>query len=61
MTVEESHFEEIGSCRDVPNWARISEVEASFEMMDTKASFTYSRRRSEWDLARESFSETITW
>lgn len=61
MTIEESGLGEVRSCRDVPYWARISEVDANFDMMETKASFTYSRQHSEWDVARESFSETITW
>ena len=61
MNIEESGLGEIRSCKDVPDWARISDVEASFDPMETRASFSYSRQRSKLEFIRESVSETIVW
>lgn len=61
MNVEESGLGEVKSCRDVPKWARISYVTASFDPMEKKASLQYTRQKSQLVEVQESFSETLTW
>ena len=61
MTIEESGLGEVRSAMDVPDWARISDVQASFDQMETKASFSYSRQRSKLEYVRESVTETFKW
>ena len=61
MTVEESGLGEVKSCRDVPKWARISYVAASFYPMEKKASLKYTRQQSQLVEVQESFSEILTW
>ena len=70
MTIEESGLGEVRSCKDIPDWARISHVVASFDPVEKKASFSYSRQRyqnldrredSQLPFVRESVSETLTW
>ena len=61
MTIEESGLGEIRSAMDLPDWARISDVQASFDPMETKASFSYSRQRSKLEYVRESVTDTFRW
>ena len=61
MTIEESGLGEVKSSKDVPDWARISDVVASFDPIEKKASFSYSRQRSKLVFVREMFSETLSW
>ena len=61
MTIEESGLGEVRNCKDVPDWARISDVHASFDPMEKRASFSYSRQRSKLVFVREKFSETLSW
>ncbi|KAL8822855.1 MAG: hypothetical protein Q9191_006418 [Dirinaria sp. TL-2023a] len=61
MNVEESGLGEIKSCRDVPKWARISYVTASFDPMEKKVSLKYTRQKSQLVEVQEDFSEILTW
>lgn len=74
MHIEESGLGEVKSCRDIPDWARISHVVASFDPVERKASFSYSRQRCRsynyycigrnedgLTFARKTVSETLTW
>lgn len=61
ITIEESGLGEVRSAKDVPDWARISDVEASFDPVETKATFSYSRQRSKLEYIRETVVETLKW
>lgn len=74
MTIEEAGLGEVRSCKDIPGCARISHVVASFDPIERKASFSYTRQRDQsvdhYDVVREedglffnrvAVSESITW
>ena len=61
MNIEEDGLGKVRSASDVPDWVRISDVEASFDPVRRKATFIYSRRRIEWEDVRGTVVKIVEW
>jgi hypothetical protein len=61
VELEESGLGDVRCCEDVPNWARISEVRPSFDLVERRVTLTYCRWRCENYVARQSVKEVIEW
>ena len=61
ISIEEGGLGLVTGVQDVPDWARIDEVQVKFDHQDRSASLTYRRTRSRHENDRETFMETISW
>jgi len=61
MQIEEEGLGVITSPRDVPSWARISDVEPKLDAVERKGTFTYTRYKSQVDTTRMTIEEVIEW
>ncbi|KAI9808183.1 MAG: hypothetical protein M1825_004640 [Sarcosagium campestre] len=59
VSLEEGGLGQVCSCRDVPEWARLSDVDVKFNAEGRRTFMTYSRRRSPNDYVRDRFEEWI--
>lgn len=61
LDIEEAGLKNVQSCVDVPGWARISHVSPVFDLVERKATLSYSRRINKHDLTRQTIVEVIEW
>jgi hypothetical protein len=61
VEIEEEGLGAVNCCADVPDWARLSDVDPSFAMEHRKAILSYSRRKSANEFVRSTFVEEIVW
>lgn len=59
--IEESGLGIITRCEDVPDWARISDVEVTFKAQECQGTIKYSRQRSPLEKVRDSVVDVIRW
>jgi hypothetical protein len=60
MDIEEAGLQDLRSCDDVQEWARISNVSLVFHPTEQRATLVYSRPRDEYDQTRQ-MVEMIEW
>ncbi|OBT87287.1 hypothetical protein VE02_02956 [Pseudogymnoascus sp. 03VT05] len=60
LDIEETGLQNLTSCEDVPNWARISSVSLVFNHIERRATLTYSRPRDEYHVTKQ-MAEVIEW
>ena len=61
ITIEEDGLGRVTHSEDVPDWARISEVEVKFDLQECLGTVRYSRPRSQSGKVRNAVTETIRW
>ncbi|RDW65135.1 hypothetical protein BP6252_10786 [Coleophoma cylindrospora] len=61
LDIEEFGLQDVRSCDDVPDWARISNVFTVVEPFRRRATLTYSRLETKYDLTRQTKIEVIEW
>lgn len=59
--IEESGLGKVTCCKDVPDWARISDVEVKFDLHERQGTVKYSRQRSPLENIRDTVVESIMW
>lgn len=59
--IEESGLGIITRCEDVPDWARISDVDVKFEAQECQGTIRYSRQRSPLEKVRDTVMDVIRW
>jgi hypothetical protein len=60
MDIEEAGLQDLRSCDDVQEWARISDVSLVFHLTERRATLAYSGPRDEYDQTRQ-MAEVIEW
>ncbi len=61
INIEESGLGIVTCCEDVPDWARISDVEVKFDLQERQGTVTFSRQRSPLEKVRDTVMESIEW
>ena len=61
ISIEESGLGNITRCEDVPDWARISDVEVKLELQECRGTIKYSRQRSPLEKVRDTVMDVIRW
>ncbi|KAE9371928.1 hypothetical protein N431DRAFT_492197 [Stipitochalara longipes BDJ] len=61
LDIEEAGITDVKTCEDIPDWARISNVDTAFDPVARKATLTYSRPQSSSKIIRKTISEVIEW
>ena len=61
INIEESGLGNVTCSEDVPDWARISDVEVQFDLHERQATVKYSRLRSPLENIRDAVTESIRW
>jgi len=62
MEMEEYGIAEVREAADVPDWARVSNVEPEFDKEGRRVTLTYTRiDRAEGSAARNTYTETFEW
>ena len=61
VQIEEAELGDIKSCADVPDWARLSGVSPTFDPVERRAAFRYTRLGSRHNLVRRTVEEVIEW
>ena len=59
--IEEAGLGNVDRCEDVPDWARISEVDVRFDLQERLGTVKYSRQRSKSDKVRDTVVESVRW
>ena len=59
--IEEAGLGTVVSCEDVPDWARISDVEVKFDLHGRLGTVKYSRQRSPLEKVRDTVMESVRW
>ncbi len=59
--IEEAGLGKVTRCEDIPDWARISDVEVSFNRQGRLGIVRYSRQRSPLEKIRETVVESVKW
>ena len=59
--IEEAGLGKVTRCEDIPDWARISDVEVKFNWQGRLAIVRYSRQRSPLEKIRETVVESVRW
>ena len=59
--IEESGLGNVTCCEDVPDWARISDVEVKFDLQERLGTVKYSRQRSPLERVRDAVVDSIRW
>ena len=59
--IEESGLGNVTRCEDVPDWARISDVEVKFDLQERQGTVKYSRQRSPLEKVRDTVMDSIKW
>ena len=59
--IEESGLGNVTRCEDVPDWARISEVEVKFDLQERQGTVKYSRQRSPLEKVRDTVTDSVRW
>jgi len=61
VEIEEEGLGEVKSCKDVPDWARISDVHPVFDPVRRRATLTYGRWGGKNNFQRRTIQEVIEW
>lgn len=61
IDIEEDGLGNVTRSEDVPDWARISDVEVKFDMQGRLGTVRYSRQRSPLEKVRDTVMESISW
>lgn len=61
INIEEAGLGNVTCCEDVPDWARISDVEVKFDLQGRLGTVRFCRQRSPLEKARDTVMETIRW
>lgn len=61
MDIEEEGLGNVTCAADVPDWARLSDVDVKFDLQGRLGTVKYSRRRSQHEKVREALMETVEW
>ena len=61
VEIEEAGLGEVRSCEDVPDWARISDVEPIFDQYARRVTIRYIRFKNAGDIRRQPVEEVIEW
>ena len=59
--IEESGLGNVTCCEDVPDWARVSEVDVKFVLHERHGTVTFSRQRSPIEKERDTVMDSFTW
>ena len=59
--IEESGLGNVTRCEDIPNWARVSDVEVKFHLQKRHGSVRFSRQRSPLEKVRDTFVDSVSW
>lgn len=59
--IEEAGLGNVTCCEDVPDWARISDVEVKFDLQGRLGTVKYSRQRSPLEKIRDAVMESVSW
>ena len=59
--IEESGLGTVTCCEDVPDWARVSDVEVKFVLHERHGTVTFSRQRSPLEKVRDTVMDSIKW
>ena len=59
--IEESGLGNVTRCEDVPDWARISDVEVKFDLQERQGTVKYSRQRSPLEKVRDTVTDLVRW
>ena len=59
--IEEAGLGKVTRCEDVPDWARISDVEVKFDLQGRLGTVKYSRQRSPLEKVRDTVMESVRW
>ncbi|KAL8922271.1 MAG: hypothetical protein Q9208_005241 [Pyrenodesmia sp. 3 TL-2023] len=61
VKIEEEGLGEVKSCADVPDWARVSDIEVTLDQSESRGFITYSRLRSFHSTVREPVTDVVEW
>lgn len=61
IRIEEAGLGNVTRCEDVPDWARISDVEVKFDLQGRLGTVKYSRQRSPLEKVRDTVMESVRW
>jgi hypothetical protein len=61
IEIEEEGLGEVKSCKDVPDWARISDVHPEFDPVGRRATLTYGRCGGKNNYQRRMIQEVVEW
>ncbi|MCJ1453968.1 hypothetical protein MMC28_004318 [Mycoblastus sanguinarius] len=61
IEIEERGLGRVTCCYDVPDWARISDVNIKFDLQGRLGTVRYSRQRSSLEKVRDTVEETVKW
>ncbi|PMD29888.1 hypothetical protein L207DRAFT_503376 [Hyaloscypha variabilis F] len=61
LDIEETGLTVVKTCEDIPDWARISNINVAFHPVGRKATLTYSRSESKDGVTRGTVEEVIEW
>lgn len=61
IDIEEDGLGNVTRCEDVPDWARISDVEVKFDLQGRLGTVKYSRQRSPLEKVRDTVMESVSW
>ena len=59
--IEEDGLGNVTCCEDVPDWARISDVEVKFDVQGRFGTIRYSRQRSPLEKVRDTVMQSVQW
>ena len=59
--IEESGLGNVTCCEDVPDWARVSDVEVQFDSHERHGTVTFSRQRSPLEKVRDRVMDSFRW
>ena len=59
--IEESGLGNVARCEDIPDWARISDVEVKFDMHERQGTVKFSRQRSPLEKVRHTVMDVVKW
>ena len=59
--IEESGLGNVTCCEDVPNWARLSDVNVKFDLHERHGIVTFSRQRSRLEKVRDTVMDSFRW
>ena len=61
ISIEESGLGNVTRSEDVPDWARISDVEVEFDLQERQGIVKFSRQRGALEKVRDRFVELVRW
>ena len=59
--IEESGLDKVTCCEDVPDWARVSDVQVKFDLHERHGTVTFSRQRSPLEKVRDTVTDSFSW